>query len=157
MHRVADSLVDLSEQLATLRVFPEHNTCFAVLINAGSGAINRVVNQLTVETTGIDCDEPAAEKPMSMDDDQLKRFAGHYQAYAGDCHLQYQDGVLAFHFEDAVAEIEDMDFTLYALDAMSFQLRTKTDQPAGRVRFCSPDKDGQPTQLFFGMRLYTRQ
>ena len=143
-------------QLATLRVFPAQNACFAVLINCSDGnALNNIVNELTQEVSGIDCIEPLTET-NDLTSQQLQSFEGRYCAYAGVCTFRIEDGVLVVLFEDSVSERGPVEAFLYPIDTTSFELKTKTGVSAGRLRFLRPDNQSLPTHVFYGMRLYTR-
>lgn len=145
-----------NNQLAALRVFPESNACFALLLNAeSSSAFNQLVNQLTLGVSGIQCEEPTAVY-RNMKEEQLQCIVGYYQAYAGNCDVRLQYGRLAVRFEDSIAEVDAEELSLRPLDAQNFELKSSDGISIGRMRFLSPDKQGKPKQLFFGARLYTR-
>ena len=143
-------------QLAMLRVFPAQNACFAVLLNSGNGhALNEITKKLTLALSGINSTEPeVAQKSLSKE--QLQGFVGRYQAYAGVCHVRLEKDVLLMRYEDAVAESAASELSLQPLSETDFELRSKTDRPAGRLHFVTPDTNGVPTQLFFAMRLHAR-
>lgn len=143
-------------QLATLRVFPNHNTIIAVLTNCNDrNALASIVNELTLGSSGIDCTEPPLQQ-KKYTARQLKALVGRYCAYAGACTISFEDGELIVLLEDYIIERAPVEAVLCPIDILSYELRTKTGVSAGRLRFLEINSQGCPAFLFYGMRLYTR-
>ena len=66
-------------QNATLRLFPEQSTAFAVLLNGVKpGVMAAIVNELTEQLVGIDT-QPPPPKPANLDGAALASYSGKFQ------------------------------------------------------------------------------
>ena len=145
-------------QCALLRLFPEHNACFVILMNRQKlDALMGIANTLTEAITGINPAEAPESEPVSLNQDQLQAYVGHYHAYAGDYNISLEPTGLVVNFEDAVDEEEPVTATLHPIGDECFEEKNAQGITSGIVRFMQPDKDGRPTRLFSMGRLYLRQ
>lgn len=144
-------------QCAHLRLFPEHNACFAVLLNRSKlDALTAMINQLTEATTGVKLDTGASVAAADVDHAALERYVGHYQSYAGDYRISLSDTGLVGTFDDAVDEEDRSTFSYVPHQDGCFEQRNADNVPAGLVYFSQPDDQQRPQRFFAGARLYQR-
>ena len=147
-------------QCAALRIFPEHNTAFAAMMNCQDNeAFTSLVRTLTKCTAGIDIrpiHETAGIKSLSAD--ALRRCAGRYSAYAGEYHVDVLENGLKVHWEDFVDEEPDQQ-TAYRYigdDAFAPCNDNGALKAGAPLHFLAPDKKGAPQRLFSDVRLFKR-
>ena len=149
-------------QCATLRLFPEHNACFVVLMNRQKlDVLTDIGNKLTQAITGVDLTAAPvatdAATTVNLSAEQLQAYVGHYHAYAGDYYVTLGTNGLEVVFEDAVDEEEPSEGTLKPLGDECFEEKNTLGVSRGIVRFMKPNSEGQPGRLFAAGRLFQRQ
>ena len=145
-------------QCAILRLFPEHNACFVVLMNRQKlDALMGMANTLTEAVTGVDLTAGTAVTPVTLSTEQLQAYVGHYHAYAGDYYVTLGANGLDVKFDDAVDEEEPTIGTLNPVGDECFEEKNAQGVTRGIVRFMQPDKAGCPSRLFAAGRLFLRR
>ena len=147
-------------QCAHLRLFPEHNSCIAVLLNRLNGeAFTNIVNHLTTLATGYEIEanrDHIKTSTISMSREELQPYTGKYHSYAGDYTISISDDKLIAKFDDAVDKDYSSTVWLQPLGEGCFEQKNKNGKPLGLVHFIKPNQQGSPTQLFAGTRQYQR-
>ncbi len=144
---------------ALLRLFPEHNACFAVLMNRQKLDVLMAIGITLTETltgTDITTAPSPAQVPTPLSREALTAYAGNYQAYAGDYHFRVGEEGLQCSFSDAVDEEDDQLLHARALGDECFELLDTQGTSCGVVRFMNPNEQGEPMRLFAAGRLYRR-
>ncbi|MDB9953745.1 beta-lactamase family protein [Porticoccaceae bacterium] len=147
-------------QCAILRLFPEHNACFVVLMNCQRlDVLTDIANRLTQEIAGVDLTAAPdfTEASVSLKTEQLQAYVGHYHAYAGDYYVTLGANGLNVTFEDAVDEEQPSNGTLSPVGDECFDEKNTQGITRGIVRFMKPDTEGRPSRLFAAGRLFQRQ
>ena len=145
-------------QCAILRLFPEHNACFVVLMNRQKlEALMGIVNTLTQAITNIDVTDVSVITPVSLSTEALESYVGHYHAYAGDFYVSLGANGLDVIFEDVEDEEEPSKGTLNPVGDECFEQKNSQGVTSGIIRFINPDGDGRPGRLYAGGRLFQRK
>ena len=145
-------------QCAILRLFPEHNACFAVLMNRQRlEALTSITNTLTQAITGIDLTTAPVTARFNLSHDQLRAYTGHYRAYAGECHITLGTNGLDLTFEDSVDEKGTSTGSLSPVGDECFEEKDAYGVTNGVVRFMKHGAKGRPSLLFAAGRLFRRQ
>jgi CubicO group peptidase (beta-lactamase class C family) len=145
-------------QCALLRLFPEHNACFVILLNRQNlEGLMSIGNTLTQAITGVDITAAPTAEPVNLSADQLQPYVGHYHAYAGDFYLTLGANGLEAKFVDAVDEEEPSIFSLNPVGDECFEAKNSQGVIRAIVRFMKPDNEGRPCRLFGMGRLFQRQ
>ena len=143
-------------QLATLRLFPEQQAGFAVLMNSSSGVVlKKVVAELTKELSGFNSNDSEHHCEVAIEE-RLETYTGHYHAYAGDYQFFIEHGALVGRFDDAVDEGGPVFMYLTPKGNMVFAIKNEHGHSLGQLRFMSSHGNREPNLLFSGMRLYTK-
>ena len=145
-------------QSAMLRVFPDQQTCFAVLLNSHkAGVLDSIGRELTSITAGIEVGTSAEmSASVTLRKDVLSAYQGHYQAFIGDYHIALGPEGLTGTFNNAVDEEPSSKIALRPLGDHNFDVLSYQGAFMGKMRFMDVDDDGIPQQLFAGVRLYQR-
>ena len=147
-------------QCAILRLFPEHNACFVVLMNRQKlDALVGIANTLTKTITDVDLTVAPVQitSSVNLTPEQLQPYVAHYHAYAGDYYVTLGSNGLDVVFDDAVDEEEPSRGTLNPIGDECFEEKDSLGVTRGIVRFMKPNSEGQPDRLFAAGRLFQRQ
>jgi hypothetical protein len=144
-------------QCSLLRLFPEHNACFAILVNCrgqGEKAIEEIGNDLTLAITGVDLKASASKpEPVTLTEEQLQPYLGRFKGTHMSFNFVISQGQL-------VCRDDDEAQTEYAVipvgdDCVDFKL--SEEKSLGIMRFMNFDtKDGRAMALYCMGRLIMR-
>ena len=143
-------------QMAMLRICPEKNAVFAVLINSYSpSVIGAITNHLMKTVLDIDCSEP---EPVTkaVDEKMIGSLCGTYHSMDRTVEVSLHDNKLmasvVYHIDPLppaqleLRWVEDNVYAAYTLDGIRSQ----------NVAFIDEDTEGKPLYLFMEGRLNGR-
>ncbi|WP_417625051.1 serine hydrolase domain-containing protein [Paremcibacter congregatus] len=148
-------------QLAMLRIFPDTDSCFALLMNAQCPmTYNRMIIDLTQAVGGMEPQLFSDRPEISMSPEELAPFEGCFTAYAGDYHFAVKENRLTYHYEDSVDEDSTRTGFLKPIGHMCFLPCDEDGAVApgtSAFRFITSINKNRPKQLFAALRLFTRE
>jgi len=144
-------------QCSMLRIFPEQNACFIILLNSRKpGVLPAISNEMTELITGVDLKLENANPVIELSQDELRPYLGLYRCHGGDYEVTLGESGLVGVYKDAVDEGDQMVMTLYPLGDDRFEFKDEQSVSLGVVRFMKPDEQGRFTRLMAFMRMHLR-
>jgi CubicO group peptidase (beta-lactamase class C family) len=135
-------------QSALLRVVPEKNLIFSILVNGGDwlGAtfLTAVFCDLMRDLADIDYEEPKAI-PMPRNPE---RYCGHYESFGWQWDIELEQQELLANITIKSLGASAATLCLKPIDKNSFVGYSKEGERLLNVTFLSPDKNGCPDYLF---------
>lgn len=143
-------------QCATLRLFPDREACFALLMNVSSGPeLAGAVKELTELIGEYDFTEEGFT-PVDLSERELIKFVGTYSAYAGDYKVSLNDERLAAQWTDAVDEEPPQNYKMRPIGDDCFEFLDERCRVCATAQFTSPNERDAPQKLSVGVRLFQR-
>ena len=144
-------------QSALLRLFPDQQACFAILLNCNNpDVMQKISARLSAEIVGEQWICSNDSTYVEVDADILACYQGRYQCGLGEVQVALVNKYLHAQVLNHVDEEAPKQGMLSALTEESFDLLDKNGVVLTQLRFINKDRGGIPQQLFSGMRCYQR-
>jgi len=144
-------------QCSMLRIFPEQNACFVILLNSRKpGVLPAISNEISELITEVDLKLENANPVIKLSQDELLPYLGSYRCHGGDYEVELGENGLVGVYKDAVDEEDQLVVTLYPLGDDCFEFKDEQSISLGVVRFMKPDDQGRYTRLMAFMRMHLR-
>jgi len=143
-------------QNALLRVVPEKNLIFSILVNGGDwlGAtfLRDVYCDLMRDIADIDYQDPKTI-PMPKN---AERYCGHYESFGWQWDIEFEQQQLLANITIKALATPSETLVLKPIDTNSFVGYSKEGERQLNITFLSPDKNGCPDYLFSCYELCSR-
>ena len=162
--KVSDTLIvehagQVGGQVAMLRMFPEEDIAFAILLNGRqNNVLDLVINDLTKDLIGIDIKEPNPT-PISLDTPSLQLYVGSFESFDAVYCIRLKDGEetrLIMSRTDKLHKITHR-YLLLPIGRHIFAVYAHDGLRQANIVFIETDGNRPPTHLFVGGRINQRQ